>query len=373
MKTWSAMQEATNAEILGWAESQPWARHMAACPQDPQWHAEGDVWTHTRMVCSELEQAEEWPLLDRCSQLKLLFTGLLHDAGKPATTAPDPETGRTRSPKHSQAGAERARQVLRDLGCDLAMREEIARLVRFHSRPPYLLEKPNPEREVISLSWLVNNRLLYLFAVGDTRGRKAEEMTRPEEKIHFWKSLAQEHSCYDRPYGFANDQARFLFYRDKLTSLHYTPHEDYRCTVTLMSGLPGAGKDTWLARHRSQLPVVSLDAVRDDLDLDATDNQGEVIQAAREQCRAHLRAGLDFAFNATNITRQVRRRWIDLFADYGARIEIAYLEPELATILARNKRRKHPVPENVILGLSEKAEPPTVTECHALTYFGSGC
>ena len=115
--------------------------------------------------------------------------------------------------------------------------------------------------------------------------------------------------------------------------------------VTLMSGLPGAGKDTWLARHRSQLPVVSLDAVRDDLDLDARDNQGEVIQAAREQCRAHLRAGLDFAFNATNITRQVRRRWIDLFADYGARIEIAYLEPELATILARNKRRKHPVPE----------------------------
>jgi predicted kinase len=107
--------------------------------------------------------------------------------------------------------------------------------------------------------------------------------------------------------------------------------------------------------------------------MDPTDNQGEVIQAARERCREHLRAGLDFAFNATNITRQVRRRWIDLFADYGARIEIAYLEPELATILARNKRRKHPVPENVILGLSEKTEPPTVTECHALTYFGSGC
>ncbi len=39
---------------------------------------------------------------------------------------------------------------------------------------------------------------------------------------------------------------------------------------------------------------------------------------------------MDFAFNRTNITRQVRRRWIDLFADYGARIEIAYLEPELA-------------------------------------------
>lgn len=373
MKTWSAMQEATNAEILAWARSQPWASAMAACPQDPQWHGEGDVWTHTQMVCAELEQAEEWPLLDRCSQLRLLFTGLFHDAGKPATTARDPEAGRIRSPNHSQASAEIARRVLRDLGCDLAVREEIARLVRFHSRPPYLLEKPNPEREVISLSWLVSNRLLYLFAVADTRGRKAEEMARPEEQVHLWKSLAEEHGCFDQPYPFANDQARFLFYRDRLTSLHYKPHENYRCTVTLMSGLPGAGKDTWLARHRPQLPVVSLDAVREDLDTEATDNQGKVIQTARERCRQHLRAGMDFAFNATNITRQVRRRWIDLFADYGARIEIAYLEPELATILVRNKQRKHPVPEKVILDLSGQAEPPTATECHKLAYFGSGC
>jgi HD domain len=174
MKTWSAMQEATNAEILAWARSQPWAFAMAACPQDPQPHGEGDVWTHTQMVCAALEQAEEWPLLDRCSQLRLLFTGLFHDAGKPAATAFEPGTGRIRSPSYSQASAEIARQVLRDLGCDLEMREEIARLVRFHSRPPYLLEKPNPEREVISLSWLVNNRLLCLFAVGDTRGRCAD-------------------------------------------------------------------------------------------------------------------------------------------------------------------------------------------------------
>lgn len=138
MKTWRAIQEATNAEILAWAQSQPWARAMAACPQDPQWHAEGDVWTHTRMVCAELERAEKWPLLGRCSQLKLLFTGLFHDAGKPPTTAPDPETGRIRSPKHSQASAELARRVLRELRCDLEVREEIARLVRFHSRLPIL-------------------------------------------------------------------------------------------------------------------------------------------------------------------------------------------------------------------------------------------
>src|SRR5437016_4865825 len=146
------------------------------------------------------------------------------------------------------------------------------------------------------------------------------------------------------------------------------PHEEYRCTVPLKSGLPGAGKDTWLAKHRPTLPIVALDAIRDALDIEATDNQGEVIQTAREKCRVHLRAGQNFAFNATNITRQMRQRWIDLFADYGARIEIVYLEPPIDTILAQNKHRTHPVPEKVTLRLVEKLEPPTVTECHSLTF-----
>jgi predicted kinase len=230
-----------------------------------------------------------------------------------------------------------------------------------------LLEKLKPEHEVISLSWLVNNRLLYFFALADTRGRHAKEMTRPEENLHLWKMLAEEHGCFDRSYAFANDQARFLFYREQLSSLHYVPHEEYRCTVTLMSGLPGGGKDTWLAKHRTGLPVVALDAIRDALDVDAADNQGEVVQAAREKCREHLRAGRNFAFNATNITRQMRQRWIDLFADYSARIEIIYVEPTVTTILEQNKRRPSPVPEKVILRLLEKLEVPTITEGHSLT------
>ena len=368
VKTWADIARATNAQILEWAEAQSWTRDMAACNQDAQWHAEGDVWTHTKMVCAELERLADRPSLDRAAQLKLLFTALFHDSGKPATTVLEPETGRTRSPKHALVGAEIARRTLRELECDLITREEIVALVRFHGRPPFLLEKPSPEHEVISLSWLVNNRLLYLFALADTRGRHAKEMSRPEENLHLWKLAAEERNCFLTPYAFANDQARFLFYRDQLSSLHYTPHVDYRCSVTLMSGLPGAGKDTWLAKNRPATPVVALDAIRDALDIEATDNQGEVIQAAKEQCREHLRASQNFAFNATNITRQMRQRWIDLFTDYGARVEIVYVEPPVATILVQNKHRANPVPEKVILRLVEKLEPPTVTECHALTF-----
>lgn len=366
LNRWTGLARTTNAQILLWAEDQPWARAMAACGQDALWHAEGDVWTHTKMVAAELERLDEWPSLSREEQLKLLFTALFHDAGKPATTMIDPETGRTRSPRHSLVGSEIARRVLRGLGCDVATREVIVALTRFHGRPPYLLEKDEPEREVIRLSWFVSNRLLYLFALADTRGRLTRETSRAEENLHLWRLVAEENDCLTAPYAFANDQARFLFYRDQLSSRHYTPHEDYRCTVTMMAGLPGAGKDTWLAARRPGLPVVALDAIRGELDVEPTDNQGAVIQAAREKCREHLRAGRDFAFNATNITRQVRRKWIDLFADYSARIELVYLEPPLATILAQNKQRADFVPERVILRLAEKLEPPHVTEAHGL-------
>ena len=169
---------------------------------------------------------------------------------------------------------------------------------------------------------------------------------------------------------FANDQARFLFYRESLSSLHYEPREEYSCTVTFMSGLPGAGKDTWLARSRSGVPVVSLDDLREELGIDVTENQGTVIQAAREGCREHLRARRDFAFNATNTVLQTRRRWIDLFADYRARIELVYLEPPLATIFERNERRDRRVPKLVIERLLEKTEPPTWAEAHSVKLVG---
>src|SRR5262249_25262066 len=77
----------------------------------------------------------------------------------------------------------------------------------------FLLEKSEPTHEVISLSWLVSNKLLYLFALADTRGRTTAEVGRPEEDVHLWRLVAEESGCFDGPYPFANDHARFLFYR----------------------------------------------------------------------------------------------------------------------------------------------------------------
>jgi len=136
--------------------------------------------------------------------------------------------------------------------------------------------------------------------------------------------------------------------------------------VTLLSGLPGSGKDTWLSRNRADLPVVSLDDIRGELGVEPTGNQGDVVQLARERCREYLRDRTSFAFNSTNILKQTRGRWIDLFADYDARITLVYVEPPFERLLQQNRSRKNPVPEQVMRKLAEKCEPPTWTEGHDL-------
>lgn len=365
---WERLQHASIEEITRWAESQPWCQAMAGCAQDAEWHSEGDVWTHTKMVLAQLLELAEWPSLTPHEQLVLTLTGLFHDVAKPLTTEVEPETGRIRTPRHAVKGECVTRAILRDLECDLQTREEVARLVRYHGRPSFLLERDEPTHEVVKLSWLVNNRLLYLFALADTRGRDTDCMTRTEENLHYWRFLAEESGCYDQPYPFATDHARFTFYRAQSPNLHYVPHADDSCTVTLMSGLPGSGKDTWLQANRRELAIVSLDALRDELGVAPGDNSGTVAQAAQARCREFLRARTSFAFNATNTIRRTRSRWIDLFANYHARIEVVYLEPPFGRILRQNKARVEPVPEQVIRKLAHNCEPPTWAESHALIF-----
>jgi tRNA nucleotidyltransferase (CCA-adding enzyme) len=55
---------------------------MADTPQDPIWHPEGDVWTHTLMV---VDEAAKLRTDDREHNLVLMFAALCHDMGKPLT------------------------------------------------------------------------------------------------------------------------------------------------------------------------------------------------------------------------------------------------------------------------------------------------
>lgn len=70
------------------------------CPQEPEWHPEGDVWVHTLLVIDQARTRVND--LSRAERLTVMLGAVCHDLGKPATTAF--MDGRIRSPAHEEAG-----------------------------------------------------------------------------------------------------------------------------------------------------------------------------------------------------------------------------------------------------------------------------
>ena len=137
----------------------------------------------------------------------------------------------------------------------------------------------------------------------------------------------------------------------------------------MTSGLPGTGKDFWLRKNRPDLPTVSLDGIRKELRVAPTDGQGRVAQVAEERAKELLRNKRPFAWNATNLTRDIRQKLVRLFERYGARVRIVYLETDWATRIARNAGRESAVPENAVERMLEKTVLPTLDEAQFVEWI----
>ena len=349
----------------------PWVEDLRACPQDSRWHGEGDVWTHTRMVGDALAGLEEWRGLDAAGRKQVFLAALLHDIGKPACTRTE-DDGRITSRGHSRRGESMARLWLWRNGMGPHEREPIVALIRDHQLPFYLLERDNARDEVIRLSQGLRCDRLGLLAEADARGRIAEDGQRLVDNCQLFREFCGEIGCLDGPWPFANDHSRFEWFRKTGRDPAYAAHDDARMEVVLMSGLPAAGKDSWIAANLPGWPVISLDAIRVELGVDHSGGQGKVIAAARERAREHLRAERNFVWNATNVSRRIRGGLIDLFADYGARVRIVYLEVSPDEQQRRNKARRDPVPGSAIARMLNNWEPPKINEAHGVDWIQFG-
>jgi len=149
---------------------------LADTPQDPGWHPEGDVWTHTLLA---LDQAV--PLaadLDRPRALAVMLATLCHDLGKPSTTRF--EDGRLRSRGHEEAGLSPTVTLLDRWNVHTLMgydvRGQVLGLVGNHLKPGQLYD----DRDRVSdgalrrLARKCEPALLYRVARADCLGRTGD-------------------------------------------------------------------------------------------------------------------------------------------------------------------------------------------------------
>jgi tRNA nucleotidyltransferase (CCA-adding enzyme) len=121
-------------EETGWLAHFPELAALRGTQQDPEWHPEGDVFTHTAHCCDALIQLPAWQESPPAHRRLLLFAVLAHDFGKPATTAYAERRGRLRwmSPGHESAGAPLAENFLTRIGAPHELAPHIRPLVALH-------------------------------------------------------------------------------------------------------------------------------------------------------------------------------------------------------------------------------------------------
>lgn len=143
------------------------------CPQDAEWHPEGDVWTHTLMVIDEARRRNGD--LPRAPLAVIMLAAVCHDLGKPLTTAMI--DGRIRSPGHEAAGVGPATAILDRLNIrtleGMDVRYQVLGIVAEHLRPSAFHKAQATVRDGAfrRLAQRVDLELLTRFARADCHGR----------------------------------------------------------------------------------------------------------------------------------------------------------------------------------------------------------
>ena len=151
----------------------PELRALVACPQEPEWHPEGDVWVHTLLVVDETRSRIDG--YDRPQQVALMLGALCHDLGKPPTTAFI--DGRIRSLDHEQAGVAPAEAVLDRLNVHTIggydVRKQVLGIVAHHLKPGMFRKAATPvgDGAFRRLAQKVDLELLAIAAKADCMGR----------------------------------------------------------------------------------------------------------------------------------------------------------------------------------------------------------
>ena len=151
----------------------PELRPLVGCPQEPEWHPEGDVWVHTLLVVDQARR--RIADLDRGRAAAVMLGALCHDLGKPSTTAVS--DGRIRSLGHEEAGVAPATSLLDRLNVQTMdgfdVRWAVLGITAHHLKPGAFMKATPPVSDGAfrRLAQKVDMELLARVAEADCEGR----------------------------------------------------------------------------------------------------------------------------------------------------------------------------------------------------------
>ena len=344
---------------------------LESTPQSPRHHAEGNVGIHTRMVLDALLESSHFQSAQGARRETLFLAALLHDLCKPETTVIDPVSGEIGQPGHSRRGAVDVRALLWQAGVPFELREAVCRIVAAHQVPFFAFDSrrgESPEFIARRLSWGVALCDLVCVAHADMRGRICVDQQARLDDIALFEQLAREDGCWEGPRAAASAHTRLMYARGAPLHLDTPLFQPAGSKVTVLSGLPASGKDSWVAYHAKGLEVVSFDDAKAELGLRHGENDGLAAHRAVDKAKALLRRHEPFVWNATHLSEQMRTKTLDLLYAYDATVRLVYLEVPCAMLFQRNERRDTTLRRKDLERMLHRWEVPLPWEAHEVAY-----
>ena len=400
-KVYKGSKPQLNEFILALGSNFNLLHNLKETPQDPQWHAEGDVFIHTELVLQEIYKllAGEASHLNEQKRFLLILAAVFHDIAKPLTTRREIIVDRehTISPRHADRGRSYLAYRLLDVGIAEERARAIMALVGHHHDPKKLVLKDAPLSSYRRLARLVNLELLYYLEKADILGRECQDKNDQLEILEFFRLQLEEYNLWQitNPYAAwqeviyhslisesdLNKQYALSYaIADSETGLIFTPEEALARTfekrqrfpeLFVLYGPSGAGKSTWIERNLPNYKVISLDDLRVLIAGKRGDQSknGEVIQAAKEKLKEHLRQKQKVVWDATNLRYIHRNKVLQLGFDYHALVKLVIFHYPSKHFFMQNKNRENAVSTEVLTKQIEQAEFPYEYEAHQVIYL----
>jgi predicted kinase len=139
-------------------------------------------------------------------------------------------------------------------------------------------------------------------------------------------------------------------------------------TLHIMVGPAGCGKSTYASKlQRSngvETIIISSDQLREVICTDVNDMSKNhiVFSNVRYMTEYFLKQGYDVIIDATNLTKSVRKDYIEIARKLQCNVSAHVLQTTMEETLKRNNSRNRVVPEEVIIKMFKKLEVPTKEE-----------
>ena len=177
----------------------PEVKALIGVPQNPKYHSEGDVWTHTMMVLDEAAK-----LRDRtASPYWFMLSALTHDFGKAICT--EEKDGVLHAYLHETKGLPLVETFLRRITGETGLIEYVLNLVEYHMKPNTVAgARSAPKVTTRMYDQSVDPEGLICIALADDRGRITQTPATDHEAF-LYARLEVFRELMARPYVMGRD------------------------------------------------------------------------------------------------------------------------------------------------------------------------